>query len=156
METEGAISQAEYDIYTAICQETNLFLFHRPDTAFNDYTADNPFHKYHNDQPRFSGAFKYECLKHKGMIEDYEAKNTHQWRLEKRFQVENGYNFVSDFETYELQKPRGIFTLSRVGFSESSDYGLVHIAYPACGYYFLFHFNGAIWQRQLYCMSYFV
>ncbi|MEH2304496.1 hypothetical protein [Nostoc sp.] len=160
METEGAISQAEYDIYTAICQETNLFLFHRPDTAFNDYTRDAPFHKYHSEQPRFSGAFKYKCLRSKGMIEDYEVKNTREWRLEKRFQVENGYRFASELEPQEFKKARGIFTLSRVGFSESCDYGLVHIAYSACGYscgyYLLLHFNAAIWQRQVYFISYVV
>lgn len=156
METESAISQVEYNIYTAICQETNLFLFHRLNTVFNDYTGDNPFQKYHNDRPRFSGAFKYECLKRKGMIEDYEVKNTGEWRLEKRFQFENGYRFVSEFEPHESQKAREIFTLSRVGFSESSDSGLVHIAYSACGYYLLFHFNGVVWQRLAYFMSYVV
>jgi hypothetical protein len=99
---------------------------------------------------------QYDCLRNKGMIEDYEVKNTREWRLEKRFQVENGYRFVSELEPQEFQKARGIFTLSRVGFSESCDYGLVHIAYPVCGYYLLFHFNGAIWQRQVYFMSYVV
>ena len=156
METEGAISQAEYDIYTAICQEKNLFLFHRPDTIFNDYTADNLFHKYHKDRPRFSGAFKYECLRRKGMIDDYELKNAQHWRLEKRFQVENGYRFVGEIEPQESQKASRAFTLSRVGFNESCDYGLVHIAYFACGYYLVFHFNGSVWQRLAYFMSYIV
>jgi len=154
METESVISQAEYEIYTALCQETRLFLFHRPDTIFNDYTGDNPFYRYHTNEPRFAGAFKYECLSRKGMIEDYETKNSREWRLEKKFQVENGYRFLSEIEPQEHQKPRGIFTLSRVGFDHSGHYGLVHIAYSACGYYFLFNYNLNGWQRQLYFMSY--
>jgi hypothetical protein len=148
------ISQAEYDIYTAICQEKNLFSFDRADTIFNNLTGDCPLRLYHQNEPRFFGGFKYKCKIRTGMIEDYEAKNASEWQLEKKFQVENGYRFLSELNVEEFQQRRRAFTLSRVGFSESGDYGLVHIAYSSCGYYLLLHHNGENWQRTIHTMSY--
>jgi|GEM_PF-4472470 len=153
MEIKNLISQTEYDIDTAVCQQTNLFLFHRPDTIFSDHTADEQFHTLNNLE-RFGGEFKYKVIKHKGLIEDYEIKNAQQWTLEKRFYVENGYRFISELTPQESRKPRGVFTLSRVGLSASLDYGLVHIAYSACGYYLLFHHNGSNWEPVGNLMSY--
>jgi hypothetical protein len=150
------ISQAEYDIYSAICQEKSLFLFDRADTIFDDFTGDCPFQEYRRIEPRFTGEFKYKCKtkNKKGMVEDYEIKNANKWQLEKRFQVKNGYRWLSEVKAEELTRRRNSFTLSRVGFSESGDYGLAHIASSACGYYLLFHYDGESWTRMTYVMSY--
>ncbi|MBD2168002.1 hypothetical protein H6G04_26815 [Calothrix membranacea FACHB-236] len=153
MEIKNLISQTEYDIYTAVCQQTNLFLFHQPDTIFNDHTADEQFHII-NNTPRFGGAFKYKVVRRKGLIEDYEVKNARQWTLEKRFYFKNGYCFVSELTHQQTDKPCGVFTLSRVGLSASLDDALVHIAYSICGYYLLFHLNGSNWEQVGYLMSY--
>jgi hypothetical protein len=159
MEIESAISQAEYEIYTAVCRETGLFLFHNPHTVFNNYTSDNPVQKRNENQPRFYGAFKYYCLRQKcqGMTEDYEAKNLLESQLEKKFKVENGYYLMSEIASSDSKTSRRIFTLSRVGFSDSKDYGLVHIDYQlACGYYLLFHNNSGSWEKEIQMMSYII
>jgi hypothetical protein len=159
MENESVISQAEYEIYTAVCQETGLFLFHNPDPVFNHYTSDNPAQKRNENLPRFYGAFKYSCLRHKcqGMTEDYDAKNLLEWQLEKKFEVKNGYYLTSEIESIESSTSRRIFTLSRVGFSNSRDYGLVHVDYQSsCGYYLLFHNNGGTWEKESQMMSYII
>ncbi|MBE9207613.1 hypothetical protein IQ244_14000 [Nostoc sp. LEGE 06077] len=153
MENKNLISSTEYEIYTAVCQQTNLFLFNRPDTIFNDYTSDERLHRT-NDKERFWGDLKYKLIIHKGLIEDYETKNACQWTLEKQFYVENGYRFVSELAPEKTNKARGAFTLSRVGFSSSLKYALVHIAYPVCGYYLLFRDKGTHWEQIKYCMSF--
>jgi hypothetical protein len=157
METDSVISQAEYEIYTAVCQETELFLFHNLDTVFNHHTGDNPAQKRNENLPRFYGAFRYYCLRHKcqGMTEDYDAKNLLEWQLEKKFEVENGYHLTSEIKSSDSKTNRRIFTLSRVGFSDSKDYGLVHVDYQSSrGYYLLFHNNGGTWEKEIQMMSY--
>jgi hypothetical protein len=159
MENESVISQAEYEIYTAVCQETELFLFHNLDTVFNHHTGDNPAQKRNGNSPRFSGVFKYYCLMRKcqGMTEDYEAKNLLEWQLEKKFEVASGYHLTSEIASNDSKTTRRIFTLSRVGFSDSKEYGLVHIDYQSsCGYYLLFHNNGGIWEKEIQMMSYII
>jgi hypothetical protein len=159
METESTISQTEYEIYTAVCQATGLFLFHNPDVVFNHYTSDNPAQKRNENLPRFYGAFKYHCLMRKcqGMTEDYESKNLREWLLEKKFEVANGYHLTSEIESSDFKTTQRVFTLSRVGFSDLKNYGLVHIDYQSsCGYYLLFHNNGGSWEKEIQMMSYII
>jgi hypothetical protein len=153
-ETNSPIAQVEYDIYTALCSDNSLFLFDNSNTVFCDRTGDNFFYRHCDERLPFYGGLKYRCLRQrcKGIIEDYKAKNLYQWSLGKRFQVKNGYRFRSELEAHETQD-RG-FTLSRVGLSNSGNYGLVHVGSLICGYYVLFHYTENTWQQEASCISY--
>jgi len=64
------------------------------------------------------------------MVTHYEVRNQQSWRLEKRFEVENGYLFDTDIEHNHDAR----FVLSRVGFSADGSTAMLHLDYhPCCG-----------------------
>ena len=76
----------------------------------------------------------------------YESRNRQRWALEKRFEVENGFRFVSQLMDHERRRP---FCLSRVGFSANGQFAVVFIRYAvACSYYVVFERSSTRWSER--------
>lgn len=170
---DDPIAPEEYRVYTAVCRQLDMFLFNRPDTVFEDQTDGDVFEhpltrrrlefdevrrEYQVVQPRFSerfsGPFRLWFMRHPEMLSQYESRNHHRWALEKHFEVENGYRFVSELAEHERDAARGAFCLSRVGFSADEQFALVFIRYAvSCSYYLVFERSAPQWKRAEFYMA---
>ena len=167
------IEAREYEVYSAVCQQTDLFQFNLPDTIFEGQTCGDPVdvpllrkrleanddrREYRVIEPRlaeqFSGPFRFWIWKHPEMLTDYEIKNQQRWPLEKRFEVNNGYRFVSELSEAEQAKVRSSFCISRVGFSTDEKFALVFLRYSmCCAYYMVFERCTSSWVRTALFVS---
>jgi hypothetical protein len=81
-------------------------------------------------------------------------RNQCRWPLEKRFDVENGYRFVSELAEHEHELAGGAFCLSRVGFSFDGRFALVFIRYAiTCSYYLWLERFPTGWERAELLMA---
>jgi hypothetical protein len=154
-EEMSEIDHDEYDVYSALCQ-TTLFRFGIGGTRFDDHTGDDPFSG--DIGGRLNGQLKYLVLKHRDLLDDYKQKNSHAARLEKKFIVEGGYEFVTEEERLRPNFTGEVFTLSRVGFNAQKSLALVHIYYhggPMCavGYLVLFENSQSGWAKLEFCRT---
>ena len=141
-----AVSEDEYAVFTAVCK-TSLFLFANNGTTFADYTGTAPHFRGFEDKwsAPFTGKAKYLCVQHPEILADFARKNAECVRLERHFEVENGYQWLSERAPEDKNR---YFILSRVGFSATGKLGLVYIEYVAsCGYYLLFERAGLQWRE---------
>lgn len=151
----NSIAEDEYEIYTQVCK-TDLFLFSLSGTTFNDYTG--VYRNYteigkNRWATPFTGKCKYLCVCQPEILLDFTRKNEQSYKLEKKFYVENGYQFLSEKLLVELLNRRGIFSLSRVGFTDDRVLGLVYIGYSCVGYYLLFRYQNLAWQLVGYNLA---
>src|SRR5262245_40536325 len=107
------IAAEEYAVYTAACR-TDLFNWETPGTTFADQTASDRFT--HAPLDCLVGLIRYRCLKHPELLADFAAKNAEPWPLEKRFEVANGYQLLSERRASQPDRHGSVFSLSRVGF----------------------------------------
>jgi hypothetical protein len=164
---DDEVAAAEYEVYTALCRQLDLFLFDRPDTVFEDHTDRDSFctpasrpslafdeacREYQVVVPEFAERFAFpfrrwfdRCPE---MADQYESRNQRRWPLEDRFEVANGYRFVSASGDQEWDLVRGAFCLSRVGFSADCRFALVFLRCDvACSYYLVFEREPTRWER---------
>lgn len=159
------VTAEEYEIYTAVCRQLDLFQFDRPDTTFEDQTNrdvmerlpprleyDAPRKEYCVVQPglaeKFSEPFREWFRRCPEMVRDYAARNRQRWPLAKRFAVPNGYRFVSELAEHESERAQGAFCLSRVGFSADARFTLVFLRYAVtCAYYLVMERSQGEWRR---------
>lgn len=135
----GTVEDEEYEVYTALCR-TGVFRFDIPGTTFDDLTRDETVHLemfYRDGGPsRRLGTLHDAYVQYPGLLADFEAKNARRARLEKRFNVSNGYQLLSERDPEDTSR---YLILSRVGFSSDRKTALVYIEYVAsCGLYVLF------------------
>ena len=135
------VTTEEYAIYTAVCRSDLYNLKGPPDAIFKDRTACEP----HSRAPldHLGGPFRYRCLKHPKLVQDFAIKNQTPWPLEKRFEVATGFKLLSE-------RCPGQFRLSRVGFTPDVRLGLVYLAYSGgrligAGHFLLFERTGPEW-----------
>jgi hypothetical protein len=170
---DDPISPEEYEVYTAVCRQLDLFLFNRPDTIFEDQTDrdtvghsvnrprlefDETRREYRVVEPELAERFlepsRQWFVRHPEMPGQYRSRNDRRWSLEKRFQVENGYRFMSELGEHEQDLAQGAFCLSRVGFSADGQFALVFIRYAVtCSYYLVFERSPTRWERADFCVA---
>ena len=172
---EMQISDTEYEVYSEVFRQYDLFQFGRPDTLVADWTGRNRLHELQLTL-EFDSAAKtyyvrekiapfYSCGKGEfwdriqnipGLLDDYGLKNQWSWKLEKRFTVENGFQFRSELEPSEAEQRQGTFCLSRVGFDSEKKSAFVFLGYPVCAYYLLFCLHSKRWRRVEFLMAWVV
>jgi len=158
------VSLEEYEVYTAVCRQLDLFQFNRPDTVFEDQTDGDaigrliscPMLEFDEAQREYrvveselaEGPFRWWFKQHPEMSGQYESRNQRRWALEKRFEVENRFRFVSELDEQERDLAEAAFCLSRVGFAAGAQFALVFIRYATtCAYYLVFERCPAGWKR---------
>jgi hypothetical protein len=170
---DDPIRAEEYEIYTALCRQLDLFQFDLPGTVFEAQTdGDSVLHSIHRWQlefdttrreyrlvepelaERFPPEFRRRVEQYPEMLIQYESRNQSRWPLEKRFEVHNGYRLVPELGEDEQEEARGAFCLSRVGLSADGRLGLVFIRYAVtCAYYVVFERSPTRLERVALCMS---
>ena len=170
---DDPVGPEEYEVYTAVCRQSDLFVFSRPDTVFEDQSNGDIFDhpkikrrvefeeskkEYRVVQPglatRFSESFHRWFVQYPEMMTQYEARNQRRWVLEKRFKVENGYCFVSELDVQDSDEIRRAFCFSRVGFSAEGRFALVFIRYAVCcSYYLVFERTPLDWHLAEFCIA---
>jgi hypothetical protein len=171
--SETPLRPEEYGVFSAVCRQFDLFRFNQPDTVFENQTAgdvvehpatrrrleyDEQRREYKVIQPglveRFVDPFRKWFDRYPEMLAQHEWRNRCHWPLEKCFEVENGYRFMSELGVHERDKAQGAFALSRVGFSANGQFALVFIRYAVtCSYYLVFEGVGNSWQRADFRMA---
>ena len=152
------IGADEYDVFTAICRQTDLFLFNSPGVVFLDETRPDIMTSRISPNEltaeRLSGQFKYRCIKHREILDDFNNKNAKRWPLAPQFECPGGYALVSEGNTNDQQaRP---LALARVGFSADRSLALAYVEYvAACAYYLLFERSSESgdWARADCCMA---
>jgi hypothetical protein len=170
---DDPVTKDEYEIYAAVCQQTDLLQFDLPDTVFEDETNrdsvgdagnrlrlefDEARREYRAVRPELSEAVSLQLRlwfqRCPEMVDQYEARNQRRWPLERRFEVENGFRFVSELGDPDRDVVQGAFCLSRVGFSADGQVALAFIRYAnCCAYYLVFKRSRNGWERAEFCMS---
>lgn len=143
------IAQDEYDLFTAIFQG-DRYCFDHPMTTVADETATYHFTSC-ADWTYAPLRFRYLHKQKPDLTSDFETKNQRNWKLEPRFQVPNGFQFLSQRQE---SHPEGgnFFIVSRVGFDRENALGLVFLAYyggPLCsqGYFLLMQRDRDSWRE---------
>jgi len=149
------ISAEEYAIFSAICR-TDLFNW-GTGVTFADETISNKITRAPLEY--LSKLIRVRCLKHPELLQDFSIKNEQHWKIEKQFQVVNGFELLSKRKIVDSNPQMNLFSLSRVGFSHDGEFGLVYINYcggplVGVGYFLLFKRTEQGWQLYDQCTSF--
>lgn len=143
------ISQDEYDIFTAIFHG-DRYRFDLPSTTIADETSTHHFTT-SADWIYAPLRFRYMHKRNPDLTSDFETKNRCRWKLERRFNVPNGFQFLSEREAPK-NEDGNFFTVSRVGFDRENAHGLVYFCYyggPLCAqaYFLLMERDRDSWRE---------
>ena len=147
---DETISQDEYDIFTAIFHG-DRYRFDLPTTTVADETSTHHFTTC-ADWIYAPLRFRYMHRRNPDLTADFETKNRCKWKLERRFDVPNGFQFLSERQAIKNDEGN-FFTVSRVGFDRENAHGLVYFCYyggPLCAqaYFLLMEREGNSWREM--------
>ena len=146
---DETFSQDEYDIFTAIFHG-DRYQFDLPTTTVADETSIHHFTTC-ADWIYAPLRFRYMHKRNPDLTSDFETKNRHRWKLERRFKVPNGFQFLSERQA-EKRAAGNFFIVSRVGFDRQRAHGLVYFSYyggPLCAqaYFLLMERHRGSWRE---------
>lgn len=127
------VTEAEYQVYSAVCR-TPLFRWDDSETTFADLTLTDRHTWSAGDR---NGPLHSTWLSQPDLMEDFLRKNAEAVRLEKHFEVVNGYQLYSERLRANPLEHGNVFGLSRVGFAAERRMALVYLTYyggPECGW----------------------
>lgn len=167
---DGGVSDAEYDVYTALFDPNSRREHPRrscgvfePETGFGWHGAldrgrlefDEQARRYRvaSSNKQFGRWARSEtdvepwrpaCPE---FYDRYVWLNRRRWPLEKRFVTPNGVRFPADCSMSEYGEMRAAIRLSRVGFSDDGRYGLVFLNHAGLGEYAVLERIDRTWQE---------
>ncbi|WP_157369434.1 ribosomal protein L7/L12 [Zavarzinella formosa] len=148
----GRVTETEYHVYSAVCR-TPLFRWDAGVTTFADLTITDRDTQSAGDR---NGPLRSRWQSQPDLMEDFLRKNAEAVRLEKHFEVVNGYQLYSERLLADPLEHGGVFGLSRVGFASDRSVALVYLSYyggPLCGWggFLLFEAMSTGWELGETC-----
>jgi len=169
----GPVTEVEYGIYSAVLRLSDLLVFDRPGTTFEDRTSSDNWRfepmmlqlsydvECREFAPKLCGLHEFRAesfepwfRRSPEIFAQFEARNRQRWPLEPRFESPAEYRLVPVSEKPEIAT--GDFCFSRVGFSVAGDVALVYVRCSVAGCYVVLERRPSEWERVDQCMAFIV